>query len=134
MRRSLAMGSRGALRACSVDLPADQRLLDTFLLAQGWLCVYKKGNKGLKNMKFQDCLSPCTDSVISLLRYLFCFQAFCVSVPLEELVPRVFCLWLIDAGVGSGWQAGVCQAALPGQQSPPAGAVKHNLSTGTRRS
>lgn len=32
-------------RACSQDVPADQRLLDTSLLAWGWLCVYKKGDK-----------------------------------------------------------------------------------------
>lgn len=36
------MGSKGVLRARALVKPADQRLLDIFLLAQGWLCVYKK--------------------------------------------------------------------------------------------
>lgn len=42
------MGSKGALRARALVKPADQRLLDIFLLAQGWLCVYKKGEESLK--------------------------------------------------------------------------------------
>lgn len=97
MCRSLATGFREALRACSVDVPADQRLLDAFLLAQGWLCMYKEWAKGLKNV-FQACFSPHTDSLISLLHYLFCFRSLSVWVPLEELAPSVFCLLLLNAG------------------------------------
>lgn len=45
---------RRAWRACSENVPADQRLLDISLLAWGWLCVYKKEDKGLEKFKFQD--------------------------------------------------------------------------------
>lgn len=81
-----------------MDVPADQRLLDTFLLAQGWLCVYKKGEKGLKPMKFQDCLSPCTDSLISLLRYLFLSIFSCLSALRRACSQCFLPLAVLDAG------------------------------------
>lgn len=78
MRTSLAVGSRGALREGSVQEPADQRLLDTFH-ARGWLCVYKKGGKGLNPMKSQHCLSPCADSLTSLLQYALLLIFLCLG-------------------------------------------------------
>lgn len=115
--------ARGALRACSVDALVDQRLLDALLLAQGWLCVYKKGDKGFKKHEVLR-LSPCTEGLIILLYYFFCFQSFCASVPLEELVPSGFCLWLVDAGcrvvvvvlVGWGLSELLCQGSRVLQQ------------------
>lgn len=80
-----------------MDVQVDQRLLDTLLLAQGWLCVYRKGDKGFKTHEILR-LSPCTESLIRILRYFFYFQSFCASVPLEELVPSEFCVRLIGAG------------------------------------